>query len=247
MKVVLLLSIFLSSLVLGQNQPAIKNLRLIPLGQMPVWKDELIDGVRVEVPPPPGSYPPKEITLPDGMKKNGVQTTPLSLGVMSKNLRLDGKIPCLQFHDGKEVVGQPWLTAPVHKSDMTLGVLFRDQVAMTWLKPRILLLDDSQKDFPPGNIRFVNVANHTALVKFGAGSKAIKPGDSLMLPLKVGDNVLTIGYIDKDSGNPVMINKALAVRVMANQRIQSFFYQNQDKAADRQLLFKWHPEPPPAL
>ena len=247
MKAVLLLGVLLSSIAFGQNQPNPKHLRLIPLGQQPVWKEVFKDGKRIQIPPPPGSLPPADLSLPDGAKKGGIQTTQLNLDAMSRTLRLDAKIPSLQFHEGKEAVGQPWLTAPVHKSDNTLGVLFRDPAGMTWLKPRILLLDDSEEAFPPGNIRFVNVAAHTALVKFGVGSKAIKPGASLMLPLKVGNNVLTIGYLDKTTGNQVMLNKGLAVRVLANQRIQAFFYQNQDKAAEKQLLFHSLPEPPPAL
>ncbi|YCM43609.1 hypothetical protein V2O64_20075 [Verrucomicrobiaceae bacterium 227] len=246
MKTVLLLSVLLSSLVLGQNQPVPKLLRLIPLGQNPVWKEKLKDNVRVGDAPPAGSLPPTEVTLPSG-KKDGVQTAPLQLGVMSKTLRLDARIPSLQFHEGKLAAGEPWLKAPVHKSTRSLGVLFRDPTEMTWEKPRILLLDDSEEAFPPGNIRFVNTAGHTALVQIGKTANAVKPGESRMLPLKVGDNVIMVGYQERGTGKQVVINKALTVRIMANQRVQAFFYQNQNKAADKQLLFQSLPEPPPAL
>ena len=245
MKVVFFLSVLLSSLAFGQNQAADKHLRLIPLGQLPAWKEKLIDNVRVGE-APPGSLPPSDVVLPDG-KKDGVQTTPLALEVMSKTLRLDAKIPVLKFHEGELIAGQPWLEAPVHKSSRTLGVLFRDPVQMSWLKPRILLLDDSQQAFPPGNIRFVNVASHTALVQIGKMANAVKPGDSVMLPLKEGNNLLKIGYRENETGKQVLINESFSVRIQANQRIQAFFYQNQDKAAEKQLLFKWLPEPPPAL
>jgi len=245
MKAIFFLSVLLSSLAFGQNQLAPKHLRLMPLGQLPDWKEKLEDGKRMQI-IPEGSVPPANIALPSG-KKGGIQTTPLMLGVMSKTLRLDAKIPSLQFHEGKLAVGQPWLQAPVHKSTRTLGVLFEDPVEMTWEKPRILLLDDSQEAFPPGNIRFVNAGQNTALVKSGITSRAIKPGKFLMLPLKEGKNVLTIGYLDKASSKPVLINEEFEVRIMANQRIQAFFYQNQKKGADNQLLFKWLPEPPPVL
>lgn len=246
MKAVVLLGFLLSSLVFGQNPANPKHLRLIPLGQLPDWHEYFEDGKRVQPPLPPGSVPPADVALQDG-KKDGVQTTPLSLGAMSKTLRLDARIPSLEFHEGKNVAGQPWLKAPVHKSKTSLGVIFRDPVAMNWLKPRILLLDDGQKAFPPGNIRFVNVGAQTALVKFGKGSKAIKSGSSLMLPLPVGKNVLTIGYLDTTTGKPVMINPGLVVRMMEGQRVQAFFYQNANKVAEKDLLFRWLPEPSPAL
>ena len=40
-----------------------RNLRILPVGESPPYRQEIRDGVRYELPPPPGSVPPMEVSF----------------------------------------------------------------------------------------------------------------------------------------------------------------------------------------
>lgn len=245
MKIFFVLALLAPSLALGQKV-AHKHLRLLPLGRMAGWSDVLKDGVRVQVPPPPEMVMPEELTMPDGTK-DGIQSTPLFLLTMTKPLRLDPKIASFQFHEGKLVTGAPLLKVPAPKSAMTLGVLYPAHGPQKWKKPNVLLVDDGEETFQPGTMRFVNVSDRTALVKVGRKTVSIKPDGFKILPLKVGSNKVMVGYQKKGSTEQVVIHESLAVRILSNQRVQSFFYNKTDKKAGEDPGFHWLPEPAPSL
>lgn len=247
MKTLLLTLLTIPSLAFGQEGQ--KHLRLIPLGQPPEWKEKLdpITGIRIGDEPPPGSFHPSPITASDG--KNAAQSVNPGMGAFSSYLKFGPKIAKLDLFEGKIPAGKPWLTAAMPEFEVALGVLFRDPAGMTWLKPRILFLDDGKEAFPDGSIRFVNVSEQNALVKIGkkAGHR-IKPGDFLVLPLVEGNNALRVGYEEKAKGNRVgTIFPNNTIRVIRGQRIQAFIYKNQRKQNDAEPLFLWKPEPLPAL
>ena len=54
---------------LGQEKNGPRELRLLPVGDMPPFRQEIRDGVRYELEPDPGSEPPQMISIPLTKKK----------------------------------------------------------------------------------------------------------------------------------------------------------------------------------
>ena len=66
MKAILLLSLLLPLVVTGQEKLPPKYLRLVPLGELPPWKEEIREDRRIQLPPEPGQMPPGKIEVSGG-------------------------------------------------------------------------------------------------------------------------------------------------------------------------------------
>ena len=239
MKRLLLTLLALPTLAFAQNER--KHVRFIPLGELPDWKEELKDGVRVQSAPPEGALPPTTISAPNGPEN--IQKTGLTLRQPTGFMTFGAKTEGLSLHEGDVAAGTAWLKSPMPTAAFSLGVLFRDNTEMSWKTPRMLLLNDSSDALPAGSIRFVNVSDLKAIVKVGGKSEVIQPGGVLVKPLQEGDNPILAGYYDK-SGAVVMIFQN-SIRLMQNQRVQAFLYKGQGDKPRTDVKFVSFPEPLP--
>ncbi|MEJ6578610.1 MAG: hypothetical protein QNL33_10775 [Akkermansiaceae bacterium] len=240
MKRLLLTLLALPTLAFAQNER--KNVRFIPLGELPDWKEELKEGVRVQTKPPEGALPPTIISAPNGPEN--IQQKGLTLRQPTGFMTFGPQAEGLSLHEGEVAAGAAWLKSPMPTSAFSFGVLFRDNAEMTWKSPRMLMLSDTAEALPAGNIRFVNVSDLKAIVKVGAKSEVIQPGGVLIKPLQEGDNPILAGYYDK-SGAVVMIFQN-SVRLMRNQRVQAFFFKGQGDKPRTDVKFISFPEPVPS-
>jgi len=239
MKRLLLIFLALPTLAFAQNER--KYVRFIPLGELPDWKEELIDGVRVQSKPPEGALPPAIISAPNGPEN--IQQKGLTLRQPSGSMTFGPEAEGLSLHEGELAAGPAWLKSPMPNAAFSLGVLFRDNTEMSWESPRMLLLNDSKDALPAGSIRFVNVSHLKAIVKVGGKSEVIEPGKALVKPLKEGDNPILAGYYDTN-GAVVMIFQN-SVKLLQNQRVQAFFFKGQGDKPRTGVKFISFPEPLP--
>ena len=239
MKHLLLILLALPTLAFAQNER--KNVRFIPLGELPDWKEELKDGVRVQTKPPEGALPPSIISAPNGAED--IQQKGLTLRQPTAYMTFGPQAEGLNLHEGEAAAGNPWLKSPMPTATHSLGVLFRDNAEMSWKVPRMLMLSDTKEALPAGSIRFANVSDLEAVVKVDGKSEKIKPGGVLVKALKEGDNAILAGYFDK-SGSVFMIFQN-SVKVMQNQRVQAFFFKGQGDKPRTDVKFISFPEPLP--
>jgi len=239
MKHLLLALLFVPLAASAQKQ--FKSLRFIPLGELPAWEEELIDGVRVQKDPPPGSLPPKAICIPNG--EEDMQSTDLVLRQPSKALKLSAELAALRIHEGKQPTGSPLINAKAPPSKYNLGVLFRDNATMSWDSPKLLMLSDDARALPAGSIRFVNVSDSKAIVKVGKGkAEQIEPGKTLVTELKEGPNNVIVGYYE---GTKVRMIYQNTIRIVAGLRVQAFLYKGQGKKSGDRVKFLHIPESTP--
>lgn len=243
MKRLLLLTTSLLSLATAasaQDEPP-KYLRFLPLGELPVWKEELKNGIRMGKEPPPGSMPPKELALLSGGEVVPFQ---LTLRSFTGKMRMDGKTPGLAIKKGKGVDDPNWVTSAKPTAPLSLAVLYRDPATMKWDNPQIKVLPDDASSFKVKNIRFVNVSENLVLIKLNDGKgKGVKKGDSLIMPLKEGMNKIMVGYQAAGGKQVELWNNQ--IRVQSNQRVQCFFYKAQDARATGAVRFYYTQEPAP--
>jgi hypothetical protein len=123
---------------------------------------------------------------------------------------------------------------------------------MTWKQPEMLLLKDDPTSFPAGKIRLVNISERMILVQLGDPKARPTPkifgvpaGKSTQKPLKVGKNQIRVGYLDANGQKQWIWSNQ--VRLLQNQRIQTFFYKAQGEDPRQPVLFHFTPEPLPRL
>ncbi|YCM43610.1 hypothetical protein V2O64_20080 [Verrucomicrobiaceae bacterium 227] len=239
MKRLLLTLLALPTLAFAQNER--KHVRFLPLGELPDWKEELVDGIRRQTKPPEGALPPTLISAPNGAEN--IQKQGLVLRQPTGFMTFGPQAEGLSLHEGDVAAGVAWLKSPMPASTFSLGVLFRNNADMTWKSPKMMLLDDSKDALPAGSIRFVNVSDLRAIVKVGAQSEVIKPGGVLVKPLKEGANPILAGYYDKN-GAVVMVFQN-SVKLLQSQRVQAFFFKGQGLKPRSDVKFISFPEPLP--
>ena len=237
-----------SALLTAQDEPPPKRFRFIPLGELPMWREKLEGGIRVGQEPPPGSMPPKSLSLLSGED----QLIPFRVGLRSLTevLTVPGSTPSLQLKKGDVGAAQLWLRKPMPTAPLSLGVLYRDPATMNWDSPKLLLLKDDSSAFPAGQIRFTNVSDIMVIIQIGDWKArrppkvfGIPPGKTSLKPLELGKNQIRVGYAGP--GNSKKWIWSNQVSVLRNQRVQAFFYKAQGKDPRNPVLFHFIPEPVP--
>lgn len=229
---------------MAQNE-APKHLRFIPLGGLPVWKEKLKKGIREGV-MPAGGIPPNPVSLVSGGK---VIPFKLSSEVLTPLFTLSPATKSLLLKSGDAPESPNWLSGPRPTAPLSLGVVLPDPVNKLWLKPRLLMLNDDADSFPAGTIRFVNASNKVVIVQVG-GERGPKFGvaagkASKVKPVKTGSNSIKIVYRDGKGGEREVWDNA--IRVLANQRVQCFFYNSNLGKGKKAVNFLFLPEDLPVL
>ncbi|MEN8772871.1 MAG: hypothetical protein ABF379_03100 [Akkermansiaceae bacterium] len=230
----------LASAAGAQDNPP-KHIRFLALGELPVWKETLENGVRKGVKPPPGSVPPEETALLSG--DQGIPFK-MTLRAFTDILTIAPTTPKLEIRSGEGEAATAWLSKPRPAAPLSLGVLFRDPATMTWNNPKMLLLKDDPSSFKAGEIRFVNVSDKTVLVKLGKTAFGIAPGKTAIKPIKEGVNPILVGYLEGNTQKEIWENQ---IKVLSKQRVQCFFYKAQDAKATGAVRFYFAPEPMPRI
>jgi len=242
MKRLLLTALCVSSFAQAQERVPDKHVRFIPLGELPVWKEDLKGGIRVQRKAPPGALPPSEVSY---VYRDRVKSMRLSLRSFTDMASFSGKGEGILLREGKGEEAKAFLKAGMPASTKSLGVLFRDNTKMTWDDPKMLLLKDDADAFPVGQMRFVNVSDRTVVVQMaGAKPFGLAAGKVAMKPIKEGSTGIKVGYVTEDGSKKAIWQNN--VKVQKGQRVQCFFYKAQGKKPRDAVKFHSVPESVPA-
>jgi len=199
-----------------------RSLRLLPLGEPPPFRQNVIDGVRYEQEPEPGSVPPRQIRFGEAEKAILIR---LNLGRATEPIKIPGGTAAVGFREAtasNDPAVKPWLTLTPPESGDVLAVIWRDP-GTRWSTPRSILFADTAAALPAGSIRIVNLLPVEAALVFGADRVILTPGKSLVKALAVGTD-LPIQIAFKNSTGQYQRFYSGAVLLNRNERAQVFIH-----------------------
>ncbi len=236
----------------GKTNKADQNryLRILPLGNMHLPDEKLINGIRELQPPKPGEAPPSTLA-PQG---EIAQEKPLKITIDSPSrfAAFGPEVKEVKLFDAKEA-GQLWFQFPTPALQRSLAVLYRDHQKLDWRHMKSLILKDDALAFPLGAARFVNVSDRSLLLQFTFRKKGksltsekgrLKPGQSYLRRLSAGGEKVKIMIIN--SGENLLLREEM-LKPDQKQRIQYFFYKNSLKKAPKPVRVVTFPEKIPPL
>jgi len=242
MKRLLLIALGATTLAHAQERVPNKHVRFIPLGELPVWKEDLKDGIRVQRKAPVGALPPSRVSYTFG---DEIKKLRFSLRSFSEMATFSGESKGILLKEGEGESAKPFLTASMPASTMSLGVLFRDNTKMSWENPQMLLLKDDAEAFPVGQMRFVNVSDKTVVVQIAGGKPfGLAPGKLTMKPVEEGKTAIKVGYVTANGGQKMIWQNN--VKTLKGQRVQCFFYKAQGAKPRSAVKFHSVPESVPS-
>lgn len=161
-------------------EPKGRRVRLLAVGDEPLFRADLKNGVLQERELAEGVLPPSSVTARIG--KDEEVSTRLQLGGLSRELRVPAALTKLRLRDSREPENESWseITLP-EGEDSLLVLLWRDPEGGKWSRARHVVLDDSLERTPVGSLRVVNVTGSLVALKFAGQEAAIdlKPGRSV--------------------------------------------------------------------
>lgn len=148
-------------------------LRILPVGDAPPFRQEIIDGVRVEMPEPKGSLPPRQILVPAGGDK--VEMRRLQLGRTTEPV-----VSTMGAHVLRELTEaggeKPWMTVNMPEHPAALAIFFRDPRQNTWDAARSLVVKDDLETHPDGAVRVINASIYPVQAVVGEQGVELAPG-----------------------------------------------------------------------
>lgn len=190
---------WLSGLSPLYGQGGAREVRFLPVGDIPPFRQEIRDGVAYEQEPPPGSIPPRELVMGSGPD---AREMPLSLGRVSEARKVPGgKGPLVLRKKGAGEESAPWLDLERPEEGDFLVILWRDAKTKSWEAPRALVLPDGPGVAPAGSVRVVNVTPVSIAIIFEGSRIALPPGKTWQRAVESGKEAsIQIGAVDA-SGN----------------------------------------------
>lgn len=176
-----IVSLVLASIAAAQDEPApqARSVRVLALGDPPPFRQEIIDGVRVEAEPPPGSVPPPELTMVAPATKpedsETIGTVTLRLGRFSEPLPVDPGPGPLVLRGIAADATTDWLkfSAPAAGP---FSLLAWRRLGAGWDRPAALALPDGIAEFPANQVRIVNISPIAVGLLIGDSKIALLPG-----------------------------------------------------------------------
>jgi len=209
--------------------------RLLAVGEAPVFRGKLSNGVLREAEPEPGTLPPLEVVAQ--IDDESTTRTRVMLGSISPPMRVPQSLRTLRlFESGNEGNdATPWVraTLPEGKEPLLL-VLWRDPDEGKWTKARTLLLPDSLATFPPRSVRILNVTPDLIAVRFGGDSKsfALRPGRSILRPAHPGKPLPVSIAMANPKGGWIRLYQGEAAPA-ADERVRIFVFRSDGEEVRR--------------
>ena len=202
-----------------------RNMRLLTVGEMPPFRQEIRDGVRYQLPAPPGSLPPVELDVmipsADGKEKESGSLR-LRIGSISAPVEVPGGAGPLVLRLPKTAPdSDPWHRLQRPESGDFVVVMWRDRKTNTWDKPSAIVVTAS---LPVGKVSLINVAPGPVAVVYELERIALPSLSSLSRPLKPGKPLkLQVGL---PKGNALQRLVSRSLEQLPGQHSLVIFYRN---------------------
>lgn len=162
-------------------------LRLLAVGNSPPYREKVVKGVRMQIAPPQGSIPPRQLLIPG--RKDSVQRVRLQFGVITPAKRTSkGTVPLKELGAGED--DEPWMKLKTGNGEASLAILFRHP-KKDWEAPRVLMLPDDLTTHPEGAVRVVNASVYSMRVEVGKATPFVMTPGAVKVLRSAGNGVLT--------------------------------------------------------
>ena len=179
------LLLFLSTFLSGETrEKTSRHFRMLAVGETPPFRQEIRDGVRYELEPPPGSLPPP-VVFPDGGTKSG-NAVDLRLGMITERVKVpQGAAPLVlrRERDGRAPGG--WLNVGMPETGDFMIYLFRNPSMKTWDGAMGLVVPDGAGT-PAGSLRITNLFPQAVRVVLGKEAIKLEKGGSILRKAEPG-------------------------------------------------------------
>jgi hypothetical protein len=166
---------------LAQDKPVERFARFLALGDLPPFRQEIRDGVRYELEPPPGSIPPREVV--PGFGEVTSRPIALRLGRISEPVKVPNGLGTLNLRSvGADAEATPWLKVDRPERGDFIVLLFRNPNKGTWLDAAHLVLPEGVAD----SVRVVNLFPQTAQIVFAGEPRSLAPGKTVVRKIQPG-------------------------------------------------------------
>ena len=174
-----------------------RQVRFLPVGDLPPYRQEIRDGVAYEIEPPAGSIPPRQVIVGFGDEKK--DAVPLLLGRVTQPLSAPGGEGPMQVRKlGDAPEAEPWLKVNRPETGDFLVLLWRDSSKGDWSHVRSLVLPDTLEAAPAGRVRIVNLSPVTVGVVFGGERIKLEAGKFYQRSVQVGkDTEFQLGAVTR--------------------------------------------------
>jgi hypothetical protein len=219
-----------------------RSVRFLAVGDPPPYRQEVRDGVRRQLPPPPGSIPPREllVDIAAADRERPPESLRLQLGRMSAPLPVPaGESPLRLRPADSGADARPWLEVrPPPGADFTV-VLWRRDPRSGWdEEPRALVLPGSA---PAGTLTMVNLAEVPVAVVLGTEKIGLPPRLPQRRPLPPG-KPLGFQYALSDGEGRLVRQFAASLEQPAGDRTLLVIYRADGEKPRRPLGLLQHRE-----
>jgi len=154
----------------------------MPVGDAPPFRQEIVGGVRRELPPPPGSVPPREVIVPvQKGKDEGEDVMRLRLGMLSEPKFVAVGPLVIKPKGAAGENDKPWARLTMPERPAAMAVVFRDPREKSWDSVLSITMGDDLAAFPLGAVRFANATPFTVNFLFQGRKSELKPGKVLVV------------------------------------------------------------------
>jgi hypothetical protein len=164
-----------------------RHARVLAIGDLPTFRQEIRDGIAYELDPPPGSVPPNQV-IP-GFGEETADAVSLRLGFITPSIKVPGgEGPLLLRRKDAAPEATPWLTVQRPAEGDFLIYLFRTAAKNTWDEPAAIVVPDGAAT-PAGSVRITNLFPQAVRVAIGKEGILLERGKSFVRALKPGVDV----------------------------------------------------------
>ncbi len=166
-----------------RSKEATRNIRFLPVGMSPIFRQEIRDGVRYELEPPEGSVPPLKITLEAFDAEEKPVTVKLTSsqeeGVMLRLNAISAPVKVATDATALKMLDEgPWAAVKLPLEKDVLVVLWRDRQEGTWARARSLVVEEDPQSYGEGQLRVINISPaKLKLAIAGQGGLQLSPGE----------------------------------------------------------------------
>lgn len=191
----LLIAALIASPLPAQNAeeksgPPRRQARFLAIGDSPPFAQEIRDGVRYELEPPPDSIPPRQVTT--SVDGQAASTVELRLGRISGPVKVPpgaGPFDLRKLdenpQDPANPQSAPWLRLNRPEKGNFLTLLFRPTGKGTWREPAHLILPEGTVD----TVRIINLLPVPARIVWANETLSLAPGKTQERRIEPGGSV----------------------------------------------------------
>jgi hypothetical protein len=165
--------------------PPARSVRFFPVGESPPFRQEIRDGVRYELEPPPNSIPPRQVLPLAGEKPE--DAVDLRLGRISQPVKVPtGEGPYQLLPAGGKPGDKPWHQFQRPETGDFLVFFWRKPGPAGWSEVSHLVVPDGPLGNPAGTVRIVNLFPQTIRILWGPEAIVLKAGAHVSKTIQPG-------------------------------------------------------------